>query len=67
MEMCSTLDVNYKTALRLCRKFKIIMAQSSSNTLLDGLFYESDDAYVGTKSEGKVGLASEKQPTSSNG
>ena len=60
---CSGIEmVNYKTALRLCRKCRILMAQSSSNTLLDSLFYESDVVYVGTKSEGKVGLASEKQP-----
>lgn len=60
--MASTLDVNYKTALRLCKKCRILMAQSNSHKILDSLFYESDVAYIGEKSKNKTGMATDQQP-----
>lgn len=64
MEMRSQLDVNYKTALLLCRKCRILMAQSNSDKILDSMFYEADTAYIGATSskEHKQGMATEKQP-----
>ena len=64
VEMSSALDVNYKTALLLCRKCRIIMAQSNADQVLDSLFYEADTAYIGSESKepGHTGNATEKQP-----
>lgn len=60
--MSTALDINYETAVRLCRKCRILMAQSNSRKVLDSLFYEGDVANIGSKSEGKSGKASEQQP-----
>ena len=64
IELASSLDVNYKTALLLCRKCRILMAQSGSEKVLDSLFYEADAAYIGAKSKqrGRQGCATEQQP-----
>ena len=58
------LDVNYKTALLLCRKCRILMAQSNSDKILDSMFYEADIAYIGASSKGehKQGMTTDKQP-----
>ena len=64
MDMKSHLDVNYKTALLLCRKCRILMAESNSDKILDSMFYEADTAYIGVSSKGEhmQGMATEKQP-----
>ena len=64
MEMRSHLDVNYKTALLLCRKCRILMSQSTADKVLDAMFYESDVTYIGgpSKEPGHRGMATEKQP-----
>ncbi len=64
IELASELDVNYKTALLLARKCRILMAQSCSEKMLDSLFYEADVAYIGSKSKEKnrQGCATEQQP-----
>ena len=62
-EMQYQLGVNYKTALLMCRKCRILMAKSTSDRILDSMFYESDVAYIGAKSKevGHQGLGTEKQ------
>lgn len=50
MEMRSHLDVNYKTALLLCRKCRVLMTECNSEKILDDMFYEADVAYIGSKS-----------------
>ena len=62
--MSSQLDVNYKTALLLCGKCRILMAQSNSEKTLDSLFYEADTAYIGSRSEEEhhQGCGTEQQP-----
>ena len=64
MDMKSYLDVNYKTALLLCRKCRILMAESNSDKILDSMFYEADTAYIGASSKGdhKQGMATDKHP-----
>ena len=64
MEMASHLDVNYKTALLLCRKCRILMTDSNARHTLSALYYEADTAYIGSKSkhENCQGMATEKQP-----
>ena len=64
IEMRSHLDVNYKTALLLCRKCRILMKESSNIWKLDDLFYESDTAYIGaaSKEPGHQGMGTTKQP-----
>ena len=62
IEMASTLEINYKSALRLCRKCRILMASSNSQKVLDSMFYESDVTYIGSQSKDKPGMASEQQP-----
>ena len=51
IELRSHLDVNYKTALLLARKCRILMSDSNSTKRLDSLFYESDTAYIGSKAK----------------
>ena len=51
MEMRSQLDVNYKTALLLCRKCGVLMTEYNSEKILDNMFYEADVAYIGSKSK----------------
>ena len=53
IEMASQLDVNYKTALKLCSKCRILMAQSNSENILDSMFYEADTVYIGAKTSSK--------------
>lgn len=64
IEMSSHLNVNYKTALLLCRKCRILMKESNNVRKLNDLFYESDTAYIGSKSKepGHQGMGTEKQP-----
>lgn len=64
MEMRSQLDVNYKTALLLCRKCRVIMAECNSTTILNTMFYEADVAYIGSKSKepGHQGCGTQQQP-----
>jgi hypothetical protein len=64
IEMSSALDVNYKTALLLCRKCRALMASSDSGRILDSRFYEADTAYIGSASRttGKTGNSTEKLP-----
>jgi len=64
VEMASLLDVNYKTALLLCRKCRVLMSESNSAHTLDSMFYEADTAYIGSKSkqDNCQGMATEKQP-----
>ncbi|MBP3398752.1 MAG: IS1595 family transposase [Erysipelotrichaceae bacterium] len=63
-ELRSELDVNYKTALLLCRKCRILMAKSNSEKILDSMFYEADTVYIGAKSkeEKHQGCGTEQQP-----
>ena len=64
VKMCSQLDINYKTALLLCRKCRILMFQSNSEKILDAMFYEADTAYIESRSECEhcQGCAIEHQP-----
>ena len=52
IDMASKLDVNYKTALKLCRKCRLLMTLSNSEKILDSLFYEADTVYLGAKTSG---------------
>ena len=52
VEMASQLDVNYKTALKLCGKCRALMAMSNSENMLDSMFYEADTVYIGAKTPG---------------
>lgn len=49
IELASQLDINYKSALKLCRKCRILMTLSNSEHILDSLFYENDTVYIGVK------------------
>ena len=64
MEMRSQLDVNYKTALLLCRKCRVLMTECNSEKILDNMFYEADVAYIGSRSNepGHQGCGTEQQP-----
>lgn len=62
VDLCSILDVNYKTALLLENKCRILMSLSNSDKLLNSLFYEADVFNIGAKSKNKAGRASEQQP-----
>lgn len=62
VEMVSALDINYKTALRLCKKCRILMLESDSQKILDSMFYESDVVYIGAKTEGKTRMATNQHP-----
>ena len=62
IELCSILGVNYKTALLLESKYRILMSLSNSDKLLNSLFYEADVFNIGAKSKNKAGRASEQQP-----
>ena len=42
IDLCSILEVNYKTALLLESKCRILMSLSISDKLLNSLFYEAD-------------------------
>ena len=53
VEMASQLDVNYKTALKLCRKCRILMTLSNSEKILDSMYYEADTIYIGAKTDEK--------------
>ena len=43
IELANELEINYKTALLLCRKCRILMSQSNSEKILDSFFYEATD------------------------
>ncbi len=49
VELASTLDVNYKTALLLARKCRVLMTESNSSHTIDSMFYEADTAHIGAK------------------
>lgn len=51
--MASQLNVNYKTALKLCRKCRVLMTLSNSEKILDSMYYEADTIYIGAKTEEK--------------
>lgn len=63
IELATQLDINYKSALLLARKCRILMAQSNSEQILDSMFYEADTTYIGAKSKGenKQGVGTEQQ------
>lgn len=61
VDLCSMLDVNYKSALLLETKCRILMSLSNSDKLLESHFYEADVFNVGAKSKNKAGRASEQQ------
>lgn len=61
-ELRSELDVNYKTALLLCRKCRILMAQAKSERILDSMFYEADNIDAKSKEEHHEGCGTEQQP-----
>lgn len=61
VELCSILDVNYKTALLLETKCRILMSLSNADKLLESHFYEADVFNVGAKSKNKIGRASSQQ------
>lgn len=62
IELSSKLDVNYKTALRLNKKCRILMSESNGRHKLDSNFYEADVAYIGTADKGgKRGIGTSKQ------
>ncbi|MFV0551462.1 MAG: hypothetical protein ACK5L6_06020 [Anaerorhabdus sp.] len=60
IELANELDVNYKTALFLSRKCRILMSNSNTHKLLAAIFYEADKTYIGAKSKEKRGT--EQQP-----
>ena len=61
IELANELEINYKTALLLCRKCRILMSQSNSEKILDS--FEADVAYGSkSKEEHKQGVATEQQP-----
>ncbi len=62
IEISTALDINYKSALLLIRKCRVLMAQSNSEKVLNSKFYEADTSYIGSVSEGNVGRSSTKQP-----
>ena len=64
VEMRNNLDVNYKTALLLCQKCRILMSESNSKKILDSMFYEADTVYIGSKSKepNHQGCGTEQQP-----
>lgn len=59
--LMSHLDINYKSALLLETKCRILMSLSNSQKLLESSFYEADVFNVGSKSKNKPGRASEQQ------
>lgn len=62
IELSTKLDINYKSALRLNKKCRILMSESNGRHQLDAHFYEADVAYIGTVDKnGKRGLGSDKQ------
>jgi hypothetical protein len=62
VELSTQLNINYKTALRLNKKCRILMSESNGRHKLDDPFYEADVAYIGTSDKnGKRGLGSSKQ------
>gem|GEM_PF-2270532 len=61
IDLCSILDVNYKTVLLLKSKCRFLMSPINSDKLLNSLFYEADVFNIGAKSKNKVSCASEKQ------
>lgn len=61
IDLCAYLDVNYKTALLLETKCRILMSISNSHKLLESQFYEADVFNIGSKPKNKAGRASEQQ------
>lgn len=61
VELSSMLDVNYKTALLLETKCRILMSLDNSDDLLRSHFYEADVFNVGAKSKNRTGRATNQQ------
>ena len=59
--LMSHLDVNYKSALLLEIKCRILMSLSNSQKLLESSFYEADVFYVGSRFKNRPGRASGQQ------
>ena len=53
VELASELDVNYKAALKLCKKCRVLMTLSNSEKILDSMFYEADTLYIGAETSNK--------------
>lgn len=53
IKMTSQLDIIYKTALKLCRKCRILMTLSNSEKILDSMYYEANTIYIGAKTDEK--------------
>lgn len=53
IKMTSQLDIIYKTALKLCRKCRILMTLSNSEKILDSMYYEANTIYIGAKTNEK--------------
>lgn len=62
IELSNLIGVNYKTALKLNRKCRILMAMSNSEKVLDNLFYEADVAYIGAETPDHPGMSTDQQP-----
>ena len=60
-DMANRMDVSVKTARRYLRKFRILMADSNNDHILDSQFYEADIIEVGgRKKNGQRGRAADK-------
>lgn len=61
LELAEELKVNYKTALLLQSKCRILMRNANTEKTMDSHFYESDVAYIGAVIPGKQGMSTNKQ------
>lgn len=61
VSLASELDINYKSALLLENKCRILMSMSNSEYLLESQFYEADVFYIGAESKGKPGRMTDQQ------
>lgn len=62
IELANKMDVSVKTARRYARKFRILMAESNLEKILNASYYEIDIIEVGgKKSDGRRGKAADKQ------
>ena len=63
-KIAKVLKINYKSACLLNTKCRILMRQFNSEKRLDSKSYESDVAYIGSPSEEKPGLSTDKTTSS---
>lgn len=61
VDLFNLLDVNYKTALLLETKCRILMSMSNSKKILESKFYEADVFNIGAVSKNKRGRSTEQQ------